>query len=145
MRGTLGRCRDRECVLPFPIAAPLCRDIAGPQSITAGLLVLAQLQRVAVPWPVDDIARDLQRRQDLAHALHIVADLFWKQCGLRPGLAENLGHGEVPVRVIKEELEELKLTSGHYALPILVSNRSPCWIQPQAVEIPNASRPALEA
>src|SRR5947209_8402765 len=50
-----------------------------PDRQPTGLGVGAKDHRVALTGPVDEVARDLQLRQDAPHAPHVVADLLWKQ------------------------------------------------------------------
>ena len=108
------------------------------------LLVRAELKGVTAPGPVDDIARDFQCRHYLPDALHVIAYFLGEKVWLCPGLAEDLRHGEVPVGMIEEELEELKLSDGQRCLPTLVADHSTFRIQPEAVQIPDASVPKVE-
>lgn len=108
------------------------------------LLVFSELQGVAAPRPIDYIAWYLHRQQDFAYTPDVIADLLGEQSASRPGLAEDLGHSEVPVGMIEQELEELKLTHGQRCFATFVADHSPFWIQPQAVKIPDSLVPEIE-
>src|SRR5580704_661760 len=131
MRGSLARGRD--LALLFPMRSKLSWLLGG-----------AELERVAAPGPVDDVAGDLEHREDLAQSRHIAASLFWEEVGPRPGLAEDLLHGEEPVGMIEQELEELKFSSGERCLQTPEANRSTLGIELRAVEIRQATVPQVE-
>src|ERR1700730_2962918 len=128
------------------MASPLPVDGRGSNYCRRGSLSLARakLQRVAASWPVDDVARDPQHFQNVAHTLHIVPDLFGEEGGPGPGLPEDLRHREVAVGVIEQELEELELSDGERSLLALVADHSPFGVHPQAIEIREALSPEFQ-
>ena len=57
----------------------LCQISRRSELLLQALLVLAELYGVAAPGPVDNIAREIQCRQDFADPPYIVADFFGEE------------------------------------------------------------------
>src|ERR1700730_5326294 len=127
---------------------PLLLDHAGLKLLLPAIrspFFLAELQGVAAPGPVDDVGWDLQDHKNATNPPYVVANLLREEVGLSPGLAKDLLHGEVSARMVEQELEELKLSGNQFGLTTLMVNHSPSRIQPQAMEVPDPSRPQLQA
>src|SRR4029077_7977176 len=73
-----------------------------------------------------------------------VADLFGKERRVRPGLPQDLAGREVAVRVVEQELQELKLPFGEAQLVTFVTYEPPRRIEPEALQLPDAPVPEVK-
>src|SRR5690348_10430106 len=115
-----------------------------PAMSPAGSLVWSKHQRIASRRAVYELARDLEIRQDLADPAYVVAHFFGKKRRVGPRPGQQLVDGEEPMRVVEQELQQLKFPLRQVALPSAVADQLTFWIQLQSLKVPQAFVPEVE-
>jgi len=109
-----------------------------------GSFVRAKNERIASRRAVYELARDLEIRQDLADPAYVVADFFGKQRRVGPRSGQQLVDGKESMRVVEQELQQLKFPLRQVALPSAVADQVTFWIELQSLKLPQTLVPKVE-
>src|ERR1700682_1377793 len=132
---------------PSPFHGELSASLGnrGGGSLASELAVDSELQGVASPSTVDQIAGDLQAEQDFAQPGHVVTHLLGVQSRVRPCLPDDLSRRKEAVGVGQKKLQELELAVGQALFLTPMADHPALGVDPEPLEVPEPLVPQIHS